>query len=95
MELSQFLALSDIERAPFIFYYQELWDRDDTAYSMAVRAEKISSSKHWNDQPLFDQDKIYKESFLTNQILELLRKKKPPTDLLEGLRKKISDEKLS
>ncbi|CAF1425244.1 unnamed protein product [Rotaria sordida] len=95
MELCQFLALSDIERAPFIFYYQELWDRDDTAYSMAVRADKISSSKHWNDQPLFDQDKIYKESFLTNQILELLRKKKPPTDLLEGLRKKISDEKLS
>ncbi|CAF3842178.1 unnamed protein product [Rotaria sordida] len=35
-EIAQFLDLSSMERAPFTFYYQEIWDRDDAAYSMAV-----------------------------------------------------------
>ncbi|CAF3596510.1 unnamed protein product [Rotaria sp. Silwood1] len=35
-EIAQFLQLSNNQRAPFTFYYQEVWGRDDPAYSMAV-----------------------------------------------------------
>ena len=31
-EIAQFLNLSESERTPFTFYYQEVWDRDDPAY---------------------------------------------------------------
>ncbi|CAF0974085.1 unnamed protein product [Rotaria sordida] len=86
-ELAQFLNLTDMERTPFLFYYQNIWDKDDTAYKMAVRADKLYNEKHWNDKPIFDKVEIYKESFLTNKILELLYEEKSPIELIEELQK--------
>ncbi|CAF1344291.1 unnamed protein product [Rotaria sordida] len=44
-EIAQFLDLSSMERAPFTFYYQEIWDRDDAAYSMAVYLDTKKNSE--------------------------------------------------
>ncbi|CAF3908258.1 unnamed protein product, partial [Rotaria sp. Silwood1] len=94
-ELCQFLGLSDKERVPFIFYYRNVWDRDRTAYQMAVRADKLQSEKHWDDKPIFDMNEIYKESCLTNKILQCLLEEKPTTDLIEELRKQVNNQKLN
>ncbi|CAF3030832.1 unnamed protein product [Rotaria sp. Silwood2] len=51
---------------------------NDTAYNMAVRADKLHNEKHWHDKPIFDKAEIYKESFLTDKILELLYQEKSP-----------------
>ncbi|CAF3762572.1 unnamed protein product [Rotaria sordida] len=58
-EIAQFLDLSSMERAPFTFYYQEIWDRDDAAYSMAVYLDTKEV-----DRKLFIQ-KIVDELILT------------------------------
>ena len=94
-EIAQFLGLSDNERAPFIFYYQEIWGRDDPAYRMAVHLDTIVPKDHWNEKPIFDKNEIYKESFLTTKILELLIEEKSTTVLIEELRKQINTQKLS
>ncbi|CAF3222076.1 unnamed protein product [Rotaria sp. Silwood2] len=94
-EIAQFLELSSIERAPFTFYYQEIWDRDDAAYSMAVYLDTKVTKKLWTEKPIFDKNDIYKESFLTNKILELLQEEKSTTELIEDLRKQINNQKLS
>ncbi|CAF1051803.1 unnamed protein product [Rotaria sp. Silwood1] len=94
-EIAQFLELSDIERAPFIYYYQEVWDRDDPAYSMAVYLDAAVHKKRWTETPKFDINDIYKESFLTNEILRLLHDEKSTTELIETLHKQIKHEKLS
>ncbi|CAF1022869.1 unnamed protein product [Didymodactylos carnosus] len=35
-KIVQLLGLSDNQRAPFLYYYREVWGRDDPAHSMAV-----------------------------------------------------------
>ncbi|CAF2849997.1 unnamed protein product [Rotaria sp. Silwood2] len=94
-EIAQFLELSNIERAPFTFYYQEIWDRDDAAYSMAVYLNTKVTKEHWTEKPIFDKNDIYKESYLTNKILELLQEEKSTTYLIEDLQKQISTQQLN
>ncbi|CAF3838861.1 unnamed protein product [Rotaria sordida] len=94
-EIAQFLDLSSIERAPFTFYYQEIWDRDDAAYSMAVYLDTKIKKERWTEKPIFDKYDIYKESFLTNKILELLHEGKSTIELIEDLHKQINSQKLS
>ncbi|CAF3760597.1 unnamed protein product [Rotaria socialis] len=94
-ELAQFLDLSDKERAPFILYYQNVWDRDDPAYDMAVRADKLYNEKHWDDKPIFDTNEIYKESFLTSKIIEFLLEEKSTRELTEELRKQMQSQILN
>ncbi|CAF4015120.1 unnamed protein product, partial [Rotaria magnacalcarata] len=94
-ELAQFLDLSDKERAPFILYYQNVWDRDDPAYDMAVRADKLYNEKHWDDKPIFDTNEIYKESFLTSKIIEFLLEEKSTIELTEELRKQMNSHILN
>ncbi|CAF1035552.1 unnamed protein product [Rotaria sp. Silwood1] len=94
-EISQFLQLSDNERTPFMFYYQEVWGRDDPAYRMAVYLDTEVPKERWDKKPIFDKNDIYKESFLTNQILNLLSQNKPANSLIEQLQKEISNQNLS
>ena len=94
-ETAQFLQLSDMQRAPFIFYYQEIWGKDDPAYSMAVHLDTEVPTDHWKEKPIFDKNEIYKESFLTSKILELLKDDKPAIDLIEELRKEINTQTLN
>ncbi|CAF3945314.1 unnamed protein product [Rotaria sordida] len=93
-ELAQFLHFSEKERMPFVFYYQDVWGRDDPVYNMAVRADELNTTKHWNDKPMFDKNEIYKESFMTNKIIELLFEEKSTIELIEELRKQINSQKL-
>ncbi|CAF1445485.1 unnamed protein product, partial [Didymodactylos carnosus] len=95
LEIAQFLNLSDHEREPFLFYYQEIWGTDAPAYNMAVHLDTLESTKHWNKKPIFDINEIYKESSLTTQILELLVEEKSVTDLIEQLRMEIKSRQLS
>ncbi|CAF3375210.1 unnamed protein product [Rotaria sp. Silwood2] len=94
-EICQFLGLGDNERAPFIFYYQEIWGRDDAAYNMAVHLDTFAPKDHWKLEPIFNKNEIYKESFLTNKILELLHENKSTTELTEELRKQINNKNLN
>ncbi|CAF4829504.1 unnamed protein product [Rotaria sp. Silwood1] len=94
-EIVQFLGLSDNERLPFIFYYQEIWGRDDAAYNMAVYLDTFVPKDHWNEKPMFNKNQIYKESFLTNKILELLEEEKSTTELTEDLRKQVNHKYLN
>ncbi|CAF3065316.1 unnamed protein product [Rotaria sp. Silwood2] len=89
-EIAQFLELSSIERALFTFYYQEIWDTDDAAYSMAVYLDTKVTKQLWTEKPIFYKNDIYKESFLTHKILELLQEEKSTTELIEDLRKQIN-----
>jgi hypothetical protein len=57
-EIAQFLGLTENERAPFIFYYQEVWDRDNTANSMAVHLDTFKPKDHWNEKPIFDKNRF-------------------------------------
>ena len=93
-EMGQFLRLSDRERAPFLFYYQEIWGRDDPAYKMAVHLDTAMYRNYWKTMPVFDTNDIYKESFLTNRILELLCQEKEAKELIEWLRMQINNETL-
>ncbi|CAM2727295.1 unnamed protein product [Rotaria socialis] len=95
LEIGQFLSLSDKERTPFIFYYQEVWGREDPAYSMAVHLDTAVSKERWTEKPIFDTNQIYKESYLTTKIIEFLAKEKSVTELLEDLRKQINSQLLS
>ncbi|CAF4412653.1 unnamed protein product [Rotaria sp. Silwood2] len=94
-EISQFLQLSDNERTPFIFYYQEVWGRDNPAYRMAAYLDTEVPNERWEKKPIFDKNDIYKESFLTSQILNLLSQEKPADSLIEQLQKEISNHNLS
>ncbi|CAF3912888.1 unnamed protein product [Rotaria sp. Silwood1] len=94
-EIGQFLSLSDNERSPFIFYYQEVWDRDDPAYSMAVHLDTAVPKYRWSEKPILDKNEIYKESYLTTKILELLAEEKSATDFIEDLRKQINSQQSS
>ncbi|CAF3005478.1 unnamed protein product [Rotaria sp. Silwood2] len=95
LEITQFLSLSENERVPFLFYYQEVWGRDDPVYRMAVRADTIRSEKRWSEKPIFDKNEIYKESYLTTKILELLVEEKSATNLIEYLRMQVHGQRLS
>ncbi|UJR20234.1 hypothetical protein I4U23_023365 [Adineta vaga] len=92
---AQFLQLTGNERMPFIYYYQNIWGRDDPAYSMALHLDAFQSKQDWNIMPTFDSQEIYKESFLTGTILELLHGKRSTTELIEEVRKQILYAKLS
>ncbi|CAF3747873.1 unnamed protein product [Rotaria sordida] len=94
-EIAQFLNLSDNQRTPFTFYYQEVWGRDDPAYRMAVHLDTVVPKHHWNEKPMFNKNEIYKESSLTTKILELLNEEKSTTDLKEELRKQVATKNLS
>ena len=94
-EIAQFLSLSDKERMPFLFYYEEIWGKEDAAYKMAVYLDTKVRTDHWKTIPIFDMNEIYKESLLTNRILDLLFKEKEPTELIKWLQMQISEEKLS
>ncbi|CAF0784628.1 unnamed protein product [Adineta steineri] len=93
-ELAQFLALSENQRAPFTFYYQNVWGMDDPIYNMAVRADAIGKRKFWNEKPGFDENEIYKESFLTRKILEFLSEERSARGLKEELQKQLNSKKL-
>ena len=88
-EIAQYLNLDNNERAPFVFYYQEAWGRDDPAYNMAVHLDTAIPKHLWSSIPIFTTDEIYKESFLTHKILELLFEEKLPSHLIEWLRSQI------
>ncbi|UJR17369.1 hypothetical protein I4U23_004264 [Adineta vaga] len=91
--LSQFLQLDENIRMPFFFYYQDIWGKDRTANNMVAHMD-TTQTNYWREKPLFDQKKIYKESFLTANILELLKEKKSPLVLTKKLRKQIKTQKL-
>ncbi|CAF1101846.1 unnamed protein product [Adineta ricciae] len=88
-ETAQFLALSDTQRAPFIFYYENKWGKDDPAYQMAVHLDTFLAKKNWTNIPRFNHEKIYKESFLTSRIMKLLNERRPTSDLIEELKELI------
>ncbi|CAF3551095.1 unnamed protein product [Rotaria socialis] len=94
-EIAQFLRLSDCQRVPFNFYYQEIWGRDDPSYRMAVHLDTVVSKKRWTETPIFDKNDIYKESFLTNKIVELIVQEKSPIDLIEELHYQIISHELN
>ncbi|CAM4809047.1 unnamed protein product [Rotaria magnacalcarata] len=94
-EICQYLSLSENQRAPFVFYYQEIWGRDDTDCTMAMHANRTSNKEHWKEHPIFDKNDIYKESFLTDILLELLKKEKSTTELIEYLRKQMNSQNLN
>ena len=88
-EIVDFLNLSDKERTPFLFYYKEVWDKENPAYKMAVHLETVVPKHHWDRKPVFDPNELYKESFLTDRILQLLSDEKPPIELIDELRTQI------
>ncbi|CAF1290805.1 unnamed protein product [Adineta ricciae] len=91
-QLCLFLCLSDSERAPFLFYFQNIWGVEDPAYNMAVHADKIENGNHWNDLPIISTDDIYKESFHTTKICELLAKQRSKSDLVNEFRRQINTQ---
>lgn len=93
-EIVQFLELENAERAPFIFYYQDIWGQDDPAYNMAVHLDNFEPKQHWNEQPIFDENEIYKETYLTRKILRLLTEKRSTNELLEELRVQAVNKRL-
>ena len=94
-EISHFLSLNDKERMPFIFYYEEVWGKEEPAYRMAVHCETGVAKGLWNITPVFEVNAIYKESFLTEKILALLLDGKSTTELVETVRMQINDPTLS
>ena len=94
-EISQFLCLSDTERAPFLFYYEEVWGKEDAAYKMAVHLDTVGYKEHWKMMPIFFTSDIYKESFLTDRLFLLLSTEKHARELIEWLRMQINSQTLS
>ena len=93
-EIAHFLGLNEKERAPFIFYYQEIWGRENPAYNMAVHLDSAIPKHLWNATPRFEITEINKESFLTSKILEQLFEDRPAMGLIDELRAQIEDHKL-
>ena len=94
-EIGQFLSLKNNERIPFLFFYQEIWGRDDPAYKMAVHLDTVVLKQYWNRRPEYDPNEIYKESFLTGQILQLLLEQKSAMGLIDELRVQINEQRLN
>jgi hypothetical protein len=62
-EICQFLTLSDMQRAPFIFSYQEIWNRDDPAYSMVVHLDTKVPKDRWIEKSMLTRMKSTKNHF--------------------------------
>ena len=94
-EIAQFLQLTETERTPFIFYYQEIWGREDSAYKMAVHLDTNFPTDLWKTKPIFHPHNIYKESCLTDVISKFLHEGKSTEDLLEQLLKQMKHQQLA
>jgi hypothetical protein len=90
LELESFLILSDNERIPFLFYYQEVWGTDDTPFKMAVECD----TKYLMDKfKVFKFSKIYKESSITKYIVDYF-KNSSISDLGLNLKKMLKNENI-
>ena len=94
-EISQFFSLSDKQKVPFLFYYQEIWGKEDPINKMIEYRDTVLYKVHWTVKPVFDQAAIYKESFLTDEILQLLVEEKSAMELTEAFRTQIDRTELS
>ncbi|UJR07679.1 hypothetical protein I4U23_011965 [Adineta vaga] len=74
--------------------HSNTWDRNDTAYSMAVYLNGFKAKDNWTKIPIFDVNEIYKDSFLTTRIIELVRENRDTRELIAELREQISNEQL-
>ena len=91
----QFLSLSDKQKMPFLFYYQEIWGKEDPAEKMSAHIDTAVCKNHWTVKPIFHPNEIYKESFLTDNILQLLNEQKSATEFIELWRSQFDNQQLN
>ena len=75
-QIAAYLGLSDNERTPFVSFYQQRWQGEDTIYDMAVYLDlrEPRLRRNWGRQPRFSPEHIYQDSPLTPLLLSVLRK---------------------
>ncbi|MES2112212.1 MAG: caspase family protein [Bacteroidota bacterium] len=85
--MSAFLQLSDNERRGFEILFRDKWDLNDPVYHMAVYLDQYwprlkALSKR---NPVFQPQAIYKDSLISDLLLEALRKNQTPQSLVPKL----------
>ena len=94
-EIAQFLSLTQNEMTPFLFYYQEVWGRDDPAHNMVAHLDSFMFKNDWDKTAMFVLNNIYKDTFLTSRIFQLLSEERSAVELVEDLRMQIGSATLT